>query len=91
VATCCGDGSVKIWDAVAPPNLNPIRHLAAHSKEVVSLDWNTNHTQLFLSSSWDDTIKLWSAQALEPIRSFERHTYCVYAVKWCVPSVPQDM
>lgn len=49
-----------------------------------SLAWNTTHRDLFLSSSWDDSIKLWSLGALQPasLRTFTGHTYCVYHVAW---------
>lgn len=83
VASACGDGSVKLWDVSAPPERNPVRHFAAHEREVPCVDWSAAHAHLFLSSSWDDTIRLWSVHDPAPLRSFERHTYCVYCVKWC--------
>lgn len=81
LASCSGDGSIKLWDLSSPQN--PFRSLSAHSKEVSGLDWNSNDVNLFLSCSWDDTIKLWSYADCACVRTFERHTYCVYSVKWC--------
>lgn len=37
---------------------------------------------LFLSSSWDDTIKLWSLGQPMSLRTFTGHTYCVYHTAW---------
>lgn len=81
LASCSGDGTIKIWDLVAPQN--PIRSIQAHGKEISSLDWNSNNTSVFLSSSWDDTVKLWNFSNCICVRSFDRHTYCVYSAKWC--------
>lgn len=80
LASCSGDGTIKIWDLIAPQN--PIRSIPAHGKEVSSLDWNSNNTGVFLSSSWDDTVKLWNFANCSCIRTFDRHTYCVYSAKW---------
>ena len=49
-----------------------------------SLAWNTSKRDVFLSSSWDDTIKLWSLNSPASLRTFAGHTYCVYHVAWCV-------
>ncbi len=37
---------------------------------------------MFLSSSWDDTIKLWSLAQPLSLRTFTGHTYCVYHTCW---------
>ena len=36
----------------------------------------------FLSSSWDDTVKLWRLDAPHSLRTFAEHTYCVYVSVW---------
>lgn len=82
VASACGDGSIKIWDLQAPPNMNPIRSLKEHQNEVPCVDWNTSRRDQFLTSSWDDTVKLWTLNSPTSIRTFQRHTYCVYTAKW---------
>jgi WD40 repeat protein len=51
------------------------------------LSWNLQRRDQFLSSSWDDTIKLWSAGRPASLATFVGHTYCVYHVAWCVVCV----
>lgn len=53
-----------------------------------SVSWNSRQRQLFLSSSWDDSIKLWSLGAPASLRTFLGHTYCVYQVSAIVTAVP---
>ncbi|KAG2487673.1 hypothetical protein HYH03_013674 [Edaphochlamys debaryana] len=77
-----GDGSVKVYDVALPPAANPVRGFKEHSHECCSLAWNTSKRELFLSSSWDDTVKLWSLGAPGSLRTFPGHTYCVYHVAW---------
>jgi hypothetical protein len=47
------------------------------------VSWNLRNRDLFLSSSWDDTIKLWSVARPGSLQTFLGHTYCVYHVAWC--------
>jgi len=50
--------------------------------QVYSLNWNMTHRNLFLSGSWDDTIKVWDVHRPESAATFAEHTYCVYAANW---------
>ena len=52
--------------------------------QVYSLNWNMSKRNLFLSGSWDDTIKLWDIHRPESQATFAEHTYCVYAANWYV-------
>lgn len=82
LVSACGDGSIKIWDIAAPAQANPLRSLHEHQREVCSLSWNNINKSRFLSSSWDDTAKLWDSEQPQALCSFGEHTYCVYAVIW---------
>ena len=77
-----GDGSLKIWDLFAPPLANPIRSLEEHTHEVSSVDSNPIRKDCFLSSSWDDSVKLWTIDRPQSLRTFREHTYCVYNATW---------
>ncbi|CCD26996.1 Pex7p NDAI_0J01040 [Naumovozyma dairenensis CBS 421] len=53
-----GDGSLRLFDI----NLQkyPIAIFKEHKKEVLSCNWNLINKNLFLSSSWDGDVKVWS-------------------------------
>ena len=51
--------------------------------QVYCLNWNTVRRNVFLSGSWDDSIKLWDLQSPGSLATFSGHTYCVYAAVWC--------
>ncbi|KIY95151.1 peroxin-7 [Monoraphidium neglectum] len=78
----CGDGSIKLYDLAAPSQANPLRSLQEHRRECCCVSWNGRQRDLFLSSSWDDTVKLWSTQRPGSLQTFTGHTYCVYHVAW---------
>ena len=82
LASASGDGSVKVWDLQAPPDLNPIRSFEEHGHEVYCVSWNLVRRDCFLSASWDDTIKLWDLRHPGSVRTFAEHTYCVYSAAW---------
>ena len=52
------------------------------SWQVYSLSWNTVNKGLFLSGSWDDSIKLRDLAHPVSLRTFQEHTYCVYGATW---------
>jgi hypothetical protein len=49
-----------------------------------SVSWNLSKRDMFLSSSWDDSIKLWSMERPMSMQTFMGHSYCVYQVAWWV-------
>ena len=50
------------------------------------MSWNLVRRNVFLSGSWDDTIKLWDMNSPASLATFKEHTYCVYAANWYVVS-----
>lgn len=76
------DGSVKLFDVSLPPSANPVRSLHEHAREAQSVDYNPVRRDSFLSSSWDDSVKLWTVDRPASLRTFSEHAYCVYAAVW---------
>ncbi|KAK7332043.1 hypothetical protein VNO80_28790 [Phaseolus coccineus] len=82
VIAAVADGSVKLYDLALPPTSNPIRSFQEHTREVHSADYNPVRRDSFLSSSWDDTVKLWTLDRPTSVRTFKEHAYCVYSAVW---------
>jgi WD40 repeat protein len=56
LVTASGDGSIKLWDSTLMDH--PIRNWHEHSREVFSVDWNNIKKDVFVSSSWDASVKV---------------------------------
>eukprot|EP00041_Stephanoeca_diplocostata_P011165 m.181189 g.181189 ORF g.181189 m.181189 type:complete len:321 (+) comp18442_c0_seq1:209-1171(+) len=85
IATCSGDGCVQLWDLGLPNAARgPISVYRGHEKEVVSVDWcQTRGPPMFLSASWDTTVKLWNPlQPAQPVATFAEHMAMVYQAVW---------
>lgn len=76
--TASGDGSIKLWDTALQEH--PIRNWAEHSREVFSVDWNNLKKDVFASSSWDASVKVWHPERPSSLTTIVGHTSCVYGV-----------
>ncbi|KAF8737220.1 hypothetical protein AX14_013255 [Amanita brunnescens Koide BX004] len=56
----------------------PIRIWQEHNREVFSLDWSNVRKEVFASSSWDGTVKLWTPERPRSILTLQPHQACVY-------------
>lgn len=95
VVSAAGDGSLQLWDTTHPQA--PVKVFKEHTREASSLDWSqTRSEQLFVSTSWDATIKLWDPNHESSLVTFAGHEALVYQAAWsphlpgCVASVSGD-
>ncbi|KAN0060100.1 peroxisomal targeting signal 2 receptor [Thecaphora frezii] len=77
IVTSSGDGSIKLWDIAL--NDHPIRNWAEHSREVFSVDWNNIKKDIFASSSWDCSVRVWHPERPASLLTLTSHTACVYS------------
>ncbi|KAF6766849.1 WD40 repeat [Kalmanozyma brasiliensis GHG001] len=75
--TASGDGSIKLWDTAL--DSHPIRNWAEHSREVFCVDWNNIKKDVFASSSWDASVRIWHPERGASLTAITAHTGCVYA------------
>lgn len=62
VASCSGDGSLRIWDLLVPSSSAAsaaVCRIPAHANEVIALDWNKYDANALVSGSVDGSIKIW--------------------------------
>ncbi|GAC73003.1 peroxisomal targeting signal type 2 receptor [Moesziomyces antarcticus T-34] len=77
LVTASGDGSIKLWDCALQDY--PIRNWQEHNREVFCVDWNNINKNVFASSSWDASVRLWHPERPNSIMAITAHTGCVYA------------
>ena len=77
-----GDGSVKLFDVVAPTGGRPVAVFCEHQAEVAGVDWNLVEKDAFASCSWDHTIKVWRPERPASVLTLAEHSYCVYEARW---------
>ena len=77
-----GDGSVKLFDVVAPTGGRPVAVFCEHQAEVAGIDWNLVEKDAFASCSWDHTIKVWRPERPASVLTLAEHSYCVYEARW---------
>lgn len=95
--TACGDGGIQLWDidSTVQPSTHsdcnkPKSCYREHSKEVCCVDWShLSQNPLFLSSSWDCSIKLWNPDYATSLHTYNSHSKLVYASKFArkIPSI----
>ncbi|GAC93690.1 hypothetical protein PHSY_001255 [Pseudozyma hubeiensis SY62] len=78
LVTASGDGSIKLWDCALQDH--PIRNWAEHNREVFCVDWNNIKKDIFASSSWDASVRIWHPERPSSVMAITTgHTGCVYA------------
>ncbi|KIS68509.1 uncharacterized protein UMAG_03596 [Mycosarcoma maydis] len=77
LVTASGDGSIKLWDCALQEH--PIRNWSEHTREVFCVDWNNINKELFASSSWDASVRIWHPERPTSLTAITAHTGCVYA------------
>ncbi len=88
VAVGTFDPEIEIWnldvlDTPVPETILGLNSQDKHSDSVMSLCWNRKHTNMLLSGSADETIKLWDLKANNCLRTFNTiHSGKVQAVQW---------
>lgn len=78
IASCSGDKSVKLWNAVDGKFITTFRgHVAA----VYHVSWSLD-SRLLVSGSKDTTLKLWSVAKRELLEDLSGHSDEVYTTDW---------
>ncbi|OCF38310.1 hypothetical protein I317_07924 [Kwoniella heveanensis CBS 569] len=72
VVASCGDGSMRMFDMTIEDTL-PVLTWHEHVGEVVSVDWNNIDKALFVSGSWDGSIKLWNTYRTASLLTIRPH------------------
>ncbi|KAI9677320.1 MAG: peroxisomal targeting signal 2 receptor [Trizodia sp. TS-e1964] len=79
LVAACGDGSLKLFDTTL--DTFPVQSFHEHTREVFAVHWNLVAKDVFASSSWDGTIKIWN-----PARPISTRTLttgsCTYSTAW---------
>lgn len=76
LASCSGDGTVRVWDV---EQQNCLATLSGHTAEVWSCHWHPKQVNLLCSSSSDHSVIVWDVQREQALFVLEKHEETV----WC--------
>ncbi|XP_064103530.1 peroxisomal targeting signal 2 receptor-like [Macrobrachium nipponense] len=93
--TASGDGSLQLWNTTRSEA--PVTVYSEHKREAYSVDWcQTREQQIFVSASWDATLKVWDPKRERSLITLSGHEALVYQAMWsphipgCIASVSGD-
>ncbi|CAN3375331.1 hypothetical protein DIRU0_E04148 [Diutina rugosa] len=72
----CADSSIKLWDVTDPVEpgalscLASINRRSVHRFGISSLSWWPHDSGMFISGSFDHTVKIWDTNELNPVHTF---------------------
>jgi len=77
----CDDGTLQIWTATGKGREECVKYIVEHDDVATSVSVHASNSDLFLSSSWDMTIKQWSISKSTQT-TFKGHLNYVWDVEW---------
>ncbi|XP_062539455.1 coronin-7 isoform X3 [Armigeres subalbatus] len=86
LAVACDDGSVKIWaipeEGLTEPTNEPEKELVAHSDKIYIVKYHPLAKNVFLTASYDMTIKIWDLDTLSDKYFLRGHTDQIFSAAW---------
>nr|XP_029721801.1 coronin-7 isoform X4 [Aedes albopictus] len=86
LAVACDDGCVKIWaipeGGLTEPTNEPEKELVAHSDKIYIVKYHPLAKNVFLTASYDMTLKIWDLDTLSEKYCLKGHTDQIFSVAW---------
>ncbi|XP_053691044.1 coronin-7 isoform X2 [Sabethes cyaneus] len=86
LAVACDDGVVKIWaipdGGLTEPTNEPEKELVAHSDKIYIIRYHPLAKNVFLTASYDMTLKIWDLETLAEKYCLKGHTDQIFSFAW---------
>ncbi|XP_058813557.1 coronin-7 isoform X3 [Topomyia yanbarensis] len=86
LAVACDDGLVKIWvipdGGLTEPTNEPENELVAHSDKIYIIRYHPLAKHVFLTASYDMTLKVWDLNTLTEKYCLKGHTDQIFSFAW---------
>lgn len=86
LAVACDDGTVKIWaipeGGLSEPTNEPEKELFAHSDKIYIIRYHPLAKNVFLTASYDMTLKIWDLDTLTEKYCLKGHTDQIFSFAW---------